>query len=251
MKKVMVSKYYQKHFQDQKDPAASVPEADVRKYYDEHQKDEFYRPARIHAAQLMVKADQAAPDRAQKLAEAKKLLAKIQGEEKKDPMALSRVARESSDDAATKTMGGDLGFKTSDELEKAYGKEFVAAVTKLADNTTSGVIETPQGFYIARVLGRQPEMSRSFDEAKGQITAKLAGQKRTKDFDDLMKKLREDAHVQIYDTELEKVQVAAAPAGAGPHGPMGSMGAGPMGGSAVARPAQPGPAAQPAQPSGH
>lgn len=246
MKKVMVSKYYQKHFQDQKDATATVPEAEIKKYYDEHQKDEFFRPGRLHPVHLFVKAEQAAPDRAQKLAEAKKLLAKVQGEEKKDPMALSRIAKDSSDDAATKTMGGDLGFKTSEELEKQYGKEFVAGIAKLADNTTSSVIETPQGFHIARVLGRQPEMSRSFDEAKGQIAAKLNGQKRTKDFDDLLKKLRDDAHLQIYDAELEKVQVAAAPAGGAPHGGMGPMGGGMGRPAPSAMPA--GPAAQPAKP---
>src|SRR5512133_128916 len=162
MKKVMVSKYYQKHFQDQKDAAASVPEADIKKYYDEHQKDEFYRPARLHPVHLMVKAEQAAPDRAQKGAQAKKLLAQIQAEEKKDPTALSRIARDASEDTATKSMGGDLGFKTADELEKLFGKEFVAGIEKLPDNTTSNVIETSQGFHIVRVLGRQPEMNRSF-----------------------------------------------------------------------------------------
>jgi peptidyl-prolyl cis-trans isomerase C len=257
MKKVMVSKYYQKHFQDQKG-AESVPEPELRKYYDEHQKDEFHRPARVHAVDLFVKAEAGSPQRAQKLADAKKLLAKVQAEEKKDPNALSRIARESSDDLAAKAMGGDLGFKTVEDYEKAQGKEFANAVFKLGDNqTSSDVIETAQGFHIARVLGRQPELNRPFDEVKGQIAAKLNGQRRTREFDDLLKKLREDAKVQIYDAELEKVQVAApsSPAG-GPHGMMGGV----MGGGATpggparptaAAPARPAAPAAPAAPAGH
>lgn len=249
MKKVMVSKYYQKHFQDQKG-AESVPEPELRKYYDEHQKDEFHRPARVHAVDLFVKAEAGSPQRAQKLADAKKLLAKVQAEEKKDPNALSRIARESSDDLAAKAMGGDLGFKTVEDYEKAQGKEFANAVFKLGDNqTSSDVIETAQGFHIARVLGRQPELNRPFDEVKGQIAAKLNGQRRTREFDDLLKKLREDAKVQIYDAELEKVQVAApsSPAG-GPHGMMGGVMGGGAGGATPGGPARP-TAAAPARPA--
>ena len=231
MKKVMVSKYYQKHFQDQ-EGAKSVPEDEIKKYFDEHQKEEFHRPTRVHAVALFLKADQGSPARAQKLSEAKRTLARVLGEEKKDVNALSRAARESSDDAATKAMGGDLGFKTQEEYEKAYGKDLAGLVFKLPDMQTSQtILETPQGFYLVRVVGRQPEMNRTFDEVKGQIAAKLYGQKRTKEFDDTLKRLRDKAHVQIFDSELEKVQVAAAPTGGamGPHGAMGAMGGG-MGG---------------------
>jgi peptidyl-prolyl cis-trans isomerase C len=237
MKKVMVSKYYQKHFQDQ-DGAKSVPDADVKKYFDEHQKDEFHRPARVHAVDLFVKAEQGSPQRAQKVAEAKKLLAKVLADEKNDVNALSRAARESSDDPAAKGTGGDTGFKTQEEYEKSYGKEVAEVVFKLGDNQTSpSVVETAQGVHLVRVVGRQPELNRGLDEVKGQIAAKLYGQKRTKDFDDLLKKLREEAHIQVYDNELEKVQVAAA-GGAAPHGGgMGGHGGMSATGPAVARPA--------------
>jgi peptidyl-prolyl cis-trans isomerase C len=237
MKKVMVSKYYQKHFQDA-DGAKNVPEADLKKYYDEHEKDEFSRPARLHALNLFLAAPEGSPERAAKAAQAKKLLAKVMDEEKKDATAFSRAARESSDDAASKAMGGDLGFKTQEELAKAVGNDVANAIAKLSDNQTAPtVLETPQGFHLVRLVGRQPEMKRSFDEVKGQIAAKLNGQRRTKDFDDLMKKLREEANVKVYDDELEKVQVAAAaPGGGAPHGAMRGMGA--MGGARGAAPAE-------------
>jgi peptidyl-prolyl cis-trans isomerase C len=256
MKKVMVSKYYQKHFQDP-DGAKNVPEADLRKYYEEHEKDEFSRPARLHALDLFLNAPEGSPERAAKAALAKKLLAKVTEEEKKDPTAFSRAARESSDDASSKAVGGDLGFKTQEELSRSLGKDVADAISKLAENQTApSVLETPQGFHLVRLLGRQPEVKRNFDEVKGQIAAKLNGQRRTKDFDDLIKKLREEANVKIYDAELEKVQVAAAPpGGAAPHGAMGPMGAAGEGARA-ARPATampaapaPGPGAHPAAPA--
>lgn len=237
MKRVMVSKYYQRFFQDP-EAAKKVPEADVQKYYDEH-KDEFHRPARIHAAHVLVAAEGA--DRAKKEASAKKLLAKILAEEPKNPGAFAAAARESSDDAATKSVGGDLGLKTAEELEKAYGKELVDAVFKAQDGKTSErLVQTPKGFHLVRALGRQAELNRSFDEVKGQIAARLAAQKKSKDFEAFVKKLRDDAKVKVYEEELEKVSVAAAP-GAGPG--MGAMRP-PHG--AMPPPAQPAPAA-PAQ----
>jgi peptidyl-prolyl cis-trans isomerase C len=221
MKKVMVSKYYQKFFQE-KDASKDVPEADIKKYYDEHP-DEFHRPLRIHAAHILLAADAGSPDRAKKGADAKKLLAKIQGDEKKNPSAFTVAARESSDDAATKAMGGDLSFKSVEEVEKAYGKELAQAVAALKDNeTASQVVETPKGFELVHVYGRQVEMNRGLDEVKAQIATRLGAQRKTKDFDDYVKKLRAEANIQVDDAALEKVSVAsAAPAPGATQLPMG------------------------------
>ncbi len=234
MKKVMVSKYYQRFFQDQS-AAAGVPESDVKKYYDEHA-DEFHRPARVHAAHVFVKAEAGTPERAKKAVEAKKLLAKLLVEEKKNPNAFATLARASSDDAATKNQGGDLAMKAQPELEKDHGKEVAEVVFKLGDNQTAPtVVEEPHGFHLVRVLGRQVEVSRGFDEVKAQVTARLNSQKKSKDFDEFVKKLRADANIQVNDAELEKVAVAAP-----------SM---PPGAGAMPRPlATPLPAAPPAHP---
>ena len=247
MKKVMVSKWYQKHFAPDAEGPKTVPDAELKKYYDEHQKDEFYRPARVHAVHLFLKAEEGAKDRAQKAAEAKKLLARVLTEEKKDVNALSRIARESSEDTSTKAAGGDLGFRTQEEYEKAYGKPVAEAIFKLQDNQTAPqVVESAQGLHLVRVVNRQTELNRGFDEVKGQIASKLYSQKKTKEFDDLVKKMREDANVKIDEKELEKV-MASSPAPAG--GGHGMMGAGP----AMPGPRSPAPAgaASPMAPAGH
>ncbi len=223
MKKVMVSKYYQRFFQDPSG-AKNVPEGDVQKYYDEH-KDEFHRPARVHAAHIFFKAAAGSPERAKKAAAAKRFLAKVFADEKKNPTAFSVAARESSEDGPTKNLGGDLGLKSQAEIEKGYGKELGEAAFKLGDNQTSpAVIETQDGLHLLRVFGRQPEVNRGLDEVKTQIAAKLNSQRKSKEFDDFVKKLREDAKITVNDAELEKVAVSGPPAGMGggmmgPHGP--------------------------------
>ena len=221
LKKVMVQRLVQKRFGDPQDAASKVPEADVKDYYEKHH-DEFVKPLRLRVYHILVKAPAPGPERARKQAEARKVLAQLLAEEKKNAFAFPAVAREKSDDAASKAAGGDLGFKSQDELEKASGKAVADAAFALQNNQTSGLVESPEGFHILRVAGRQEAIDRSLDQVKMQIAQKLHREKMTRDFDDFVKKLRDDAAVKVDDAELEKVQVAAAPPG-GPGMP-GMMG---------------------------
>jgi len=249
MKKVMVQKYVQKTFSDG-DPVKEVPEADARKFYDEH-RDDYVKPEKVRLSVILVAAPASGPERAKKAAQAKKLLARIQAEEKKNLMAFAAAAREASDDAATKAAGGDIGLKSADELEKTYGKDFAAAAVPLPQGALA-LLESPQGFLVVKATGRQPAIDRSFEQVRPQIASRLYREKRTKDFEEFVKRLRDEARVTVDDAALEKVAVAPANAGApGMPGMPGVHGGGPTAIPAPppAAPGAPGPsAARPATP---
>jgi peptidyl-prolyl cis-trans isomerase C len=154
-------------------------------------------------------------------------------------MAFQQAVGEFTEDAATKGVSGDLGFKSAEELEKSFGKEVATAAFALKAGETSGVVEGAQGVYVIRVAGVQEELSRSFDQVKAQINQKLSRERRTKEFDDLVKKLREEAKVVVDDKALEAVVVAAAPSG-----PQGMPG---MPGMPAAPQSPPAPPAPPAK----
>ena len=217
LRKIMVQKLVQKSFSA--DPSgADVPDADVQKFFDEHPAD-YHRPKRVRASVVVFTAASGAPDRAKKLALAKKTLAALQAAEKdkKDPGAFAKAVTDLSDDAATKTIGGDLGLKTQEELEKAYPKELSQAIFGMKQGEISGsVIETPQALYIARVNLVQDEVNRTLDQVKPQIVARLAREKKSKEFDEWVKKLRDQAKVSIDEQALAAVEVPAAPAGQAP-----------------------------------
>ena len=127
LKKIMVQKLVQRNFQDQSGAgAAQVPEADQQKYFEEHKAD-YYRPKKVRVAAVIWNAPAGSPDRAKKLALAKKALAKLKVEEKKNQLAFAQIVTEFSEDAPTKAMAGDLSFKTQDELEKGWSKELAQA----------------------------------------------------------------------------------------------------------------------------
>ncbi len=214
LKKIMVQKLVQKNFQDTGKPP-DVAEEELQKYYDNH-KDEYVRAKRVRVAAVVFNAPQGSPDRAKKLAAAQKALAKLKAEEKKNTLAFAQIVAEYSEDAATKPLAGDLGFKSEDELEKAYSKPVAEAAFKLKQGETTGIVQGPQGVYILKYTGEQPEMNRTFDQVKPQILSKLQRERRTKEFDEWLKGLREQAKVTVDDKALEAVEVQATPPGGAP-----------------------------------
>ncbi len=234
MKRAMVQKLVQKKFGD--GDAKDVSDADVQKFYDEH-KDDFVKAPRVRTTALLVAANPT--DKAQKKAQAAKLLAQVKASSKKDPQALQNLARTASDDAATKANGGDLGFRSQEEYAKQFGPSFAAAAFGGKEGEDV-VVDTPQGFWILRITGKQECSVRTVDQVKPQIAQRLQREKRTKDFEEYVKQLREQAHVTVNEAELEKITVSAAPppgmgampppGGAAPHGgtPPGGPGRPPM-----------------------
>ncbi len=78
------------------------------------------------------------------------------------------------------------------------------------------MIEAPTALYLVKVTGQQEEMNRTFEQVKPQIANKLYREKKTKEFDEWLKRLRADAGVTVDEKALEAVEIAAAPAPGGP-----------------------------------
>jgi peptidyl-prolyl cis-trans isomerase C len=216
LQKVMVQKLVRQAFDDEK---AKPSDEVVKKYYDAHV-DEFVKPERVRISAVFFNAPAGSPQRASKAAEAKKALARLKTEGPKNPLAFSNVARELSEDAASKASGGDLGYRTRDELTKQYSAELANASFALKEGQESGVVETPQGFALVKLGARQAPTNRPFDEVKGQLAARIGREARTKEFDEFIKKLREKSSIKVNDPELEKIVVAAPPPQGGPLAPV-------------------------------
>lgn len=222
LQKIMVQKLVRSAFEEK--AGAEVSEADARSYYDEHQ-EEFVKPERVRLALVFFRAEAGTPERTAKSAEARRQLGLLKQQAARNPLAFGNLARDASDDSASKAAGGDIGFRSREELEKLYSKSVSDAAFALAEvGQVSGVVEAPQGLYLLKLGARQPATSREFEEAKPQITARLGRERRTKEHDDFVKRLRDEADVEIIDAELDKITVSAAAPGLAPAQPAPQLG---------------------------
>lgn len=208
--KILVQKLVRQAFDEKATPPG---DGDVKAYYEEHVA-EFVKPERVRVALVFLQSPAGTPTRPVRSADAKKLLARVKVEEPKNPLAFSSIAREASEDAATKAAGGDAGYRTKEELAQQYSPELAAAAFALKDTgQVSGVVETPQGFGILKLLARQAGVNRTLDEVRPQLAARLGREARTRSFEEYVKKLRGSASVKINDAELERISVVDTTAG--------------------------------------
>ena len=212
MKRAMIQELI-KHQLDEKLTGADIAEADIRKFYDAHQ-DDFVKPERARVFHILLPA-KTAQEKAEARKKAIALLKDIDAREKKGEVnAFQVTAQKESKDQLSAPMGGDLRFLSRDELAKAYNPELANAAFELkSPGDKAGPIETPAGIELVKLQVKTVALNRSFDESKESIRGRMARERRSREYDDWMKKMRDGTKVTIDDAELDKVQVQGAPQG--------------------------------------
>ena len=159
----------------------NISDEEVKAYYERHMKG---------AANVQVRASHifiAIPDgadmavAAEKEAQAKKILARAKTED------FAKLAREVSDDAATRSEGGDLGFFGKDMLPKPI-EELVFA---MKPGEIRGPVRADRGFHVIKLVDRKVKDAKPLDDVKDDIRMQL----RQKDM---------ERQTKIYLTELRK-----------------------------------------------
>jgi parvulin-like peptidyl-prolyl isomerase len=153
-----------------------VTEAEAENYYKANPK-LYAADRRVRAAQIVVR------DRDRAEAILKRLKA---GEE------FDMVAREVSIGPEA-TKGGDLGFFEQGVMPEAIDR----LVFSLPVGKLSGVVQSPYGFHIFKVLGREEGGGRKFTEAKERVIADLRKLKEAEAYERWLEGLKEKASVVV------------------------------------------------------
>jgi peptidyl-prolyl cis-trans isomerase C len=69
----------------------------------------------------------------------------------------------------------------------------------------AGPVETPKGFEIVKLQNKTVALDKKFDEVKEMVRQRIARERRTKDYDDFIKRLREQGNVKLDDAEIAKL----------------------------------------------
>jgi peptidyl-prolyl cis-trans isomerase C len=198
-------------YAEENDKAHPLPEADLRRYYDQHRM-EFVSLTRARVSHLFLATPEKDTRRARAAAEAAKLLQQIKEREAKgEKQALELTASQRSEDAATKATGGDLGYRTREELTAAWGAAFADAVMGLkTPKEIGGVIATDKGIHLIKLLGRQEGYETPFESARSRIQGRLVVERRSHSIDELVVELRKTTKVEIDEKALGKVEVESS-----------------------------------------
>ncbi|KFE70046.1 peptidylprolyl isomerase [Hyalangium minutum] len=207
LRKLIVQRLVKQVTEEMKPPS----EAEVRQYYEEHRA-EFVRPEQVRMSHIFLAAAAGDARRPQVKAEALALLAKVRaptGAPGQD--GFEALARERSDDAASKAQGGDLGPRTAEELSQAWGTALAqAAFTLQSPQEVGPLVETERGFHLLKLTLRQAGLNNPLESVKDRIATRLLSERRTQALETLVHQLRERAQIHIDEKVLAEIQPAPA-----------------------------------------
>jgi peptidyl-prolyl cis-trans isomerase SurA len=176
----------------------SVTEDEAHAYYDAH-KNEFTTPSELMLREILIAV--ATTDRGVNVAQDDAAKAKADDIRHRllagEPFA--RLAGEVSD-AASKAGGGLIGPIKMDELAPALQ----TILGKLRVGDVSEVIRTQRGYQLLALESRTETKVKTFDEARQDISDKIADEKRRGETQKYLEKLRGSATISWHNDELKK-----------------------------------------------
>ncbi len=177
----------------------NLTDAEIQKYYDEN----IYGDVKASHILISVNTtdkmsdDEKAKAKEKALTKAKKVI-KLLDEGQK----FSDVAKKYSDDDATASKGGDLGYFNSDKMDASFWN---AAQELEKDKYTKEPVESTYGYHIILKTGEKDK--KSLKSVKSTIKESLAKDKLSGDntlYYKTLKSVREDKKITFGDSDLEK-----------------------------------------------
>ncbi len=174
------------------DPLVKVSDEEVQAYYDQN-KTSLEIPERIRARHVFIATLEKTSEEAKLSLD--QALTELT-EKKKD---FATLAKELSEDTATKEKAGDLGWMSKSRLPG----DFANQVFPLETNKPA-LVRTKLGWHLIEVTERKPFQTRTIEEAKPEIIAALSAVKRHQAVADFRLALRkfETEKIQIFHDQL-------------------------------------------------
>lgn len=138
----------------------------------------FSHTTMIHAAHILLDTE----------GEAKMVAERARGGEE-----FGGLARSFSDDDATNSNDGDLGWIEQGTMDPAF--EEVAFLLK--SGQTSGVVEASDGYHVIKVLERREAYIPPYADVSGEVTSTLESRKKEEKFTDWLRTVYANARIEI------------------------------------------------------
>jgi peptidyl-prolyl cis-trans isomerase D len=140
----------------------SVPPADIQRYYNDNIQ-QFQTPEQVKASHILFKTDGKDEAAVRKQAETVLQQAKNGGD-------FAALAKQYSEDEASRANGGDLDFFGRGRMVP----EFDTAAFAMEPGQISDLVKSQFGFHIIKVIDKRPGSTRTLDEVRTQIQDQLS-----------------------------------------------------------------------------
>lgn len=168
-------------------------EAQIKAYW-KNNPEQFTVPTQVRARHILIATDKR--DDAQARARADEIGARLKAKEN-----FETLAAELSDDAATKSRGGDLGMFAPGKM----APEFEKAAFALKAGETSAPVKTAFGYHLIKVEERREGFVRSYDAVREMIANKLQQDAQVERLEarvrELKAKTKTEVNIGIFDVE--------------------------------------------------
>ncbi len=178
---------------DTKVKLAEITDEEIQAVYDA-KPHEFDRPAQVRASSILIK----------NRAEAEKVLAEAR---KLDIQQFRKLARDKSEDQASRRDGGDLQFFSADAENIPKAVRGAAFTLNRVGDVFPNVIKTVEGYHILMLTGKRAALKRTYEQAKRAIRHKLAREKKDAAMEALLERLRKDIEIEVDYDALADVRV--------------------------------------------
>jgi len=200
-----------------------VTEDEAKKFYEDNPS-KFEEPEMVRVSQILISTQDptTGSDVPDDKKTAKRKLAEDILKRAKAGEDWGKLVKEYSDDQRTKDKGGEYTFpRASVDPNRGMVPEFENAAFALNPNQISDIVTTPYGYHIIKLLEKLPAKKEPYagvdtksiylkaDRQKATIREILVEQGMQKGFEDFMKKLKQDANVEILDEKLKAVDLSA------------------------------------------
>ena len=179
-KKLMINKL----IHQQVNSKVLVTDKELKDYYNKNQK-EFHKKEQVKALHIMVESEE----------EIREVQKEIQGKKK----TFQALAMEYSL-GPEGLQGGDLGYFEAGQMPEEFDDVF-----KLKINKVSGIIKTPYGFHLFKVVDKIKERKMVFEESKSRVKKILLQYLQDQAFQKWLVNLKRDSKIEIKYEILEKI----------------------------------------------
>jgi peptidyl-prolyl cis-trans isomerase C len=198
-------------------------ESELEQYLDDHRA-EFDKPERIRAQFIFIPCVGAPSDCVSAEAKTRALLSRLRENERRavpqsidhakyQPRLFADLAGTESQHSPVLSPGGEMLFLTREETAAKYSPPVADAVFGLQDvGAMTDVVKGPEGYYVVRLVHRQISSrgELSSPQIHDTIKFRLTADRRNARVEDLVKRLRQSASVDIERDALAAVEIPSS-----------------------------------------